>query len=74
MPGLERQRVAADQVRPLVAVHAHAVADAMGEVGVVGHVAGVDDDLARGGVHRLVRISASGTFDRSGLMSRIGVP
>ena len=56
---LQRQRllppehVVAHQVRPLVAVHAHAVADAVGEVLEARAVAGVDDHLARGGVDRL---------------------
>jgi hypothetical protein len=42
--------VAADQIGPLVAVHAHAVSEAMGEVLVIGAVACVGDDFARGGV------------------------
>src|SRR5208282_2645928 len=48
---LEFCRVAAHQVGPLVAVHAHAVSQAMGEVHVTGAEARFGDDLARGGVH-----------------------
>ena len=45
--------VAADEVGPLVHVHADAVADAVGEVFVVGAEAGVGDDVAGGGVDGL---------------------
>src|SRR5689334_23685399 len=44
--------VAAHQVRPFMAVHADAVAQAMREVAVVGTEARVGDDLARGAIHR----------------------
>src|SRR3981189_1533017 len=47
---LEFRGVAADQIRPLVAVHAHAVSQAMREIFVVRAVARVGDDLTRGGV------------------------
>src|SRR5581483_5254166 len=53
--GRERQGVAAHQVGPLVAVHADAVAQAMGEVLVAGGEAGVADELARGRVHGFAR-------------------
>ena len=53
MPASERGGVAADEVGPLVAVHADAVAEAVGEVVVVGAVAGIGDDLAGGGVDRV---------------------
>src|SRR5258708_10829946 len=45
--------VAADEVGPLVAVHADAVAKAMGEALICGAEAAVRDDLAGGRVHRL---------------------
>ena len=35
-----------------MAVHAHAVSDAVLEKLVIGTVAGVDNDFARGGIHR----------------------
>src|SRR6476660_9339262 len=50
---LELLCVALPEVRPLVAVHADAVADAVREVLVARAEAGVRDDLAGGGVHRL---------------------
>src|SRR6266705_6591113 len=45
--------VAADEVRPLVAVHPDAVAHAVGEVPVAGAEAGLLDHLACRGVHGL---------------------
>ena len=51
--GGELLGVAADEVGPLVHVEADAVADAVGEVGEAGAVAGVGDDGARGGVDGL---------------------
>ena len=51
--GFERLGVAADQVGPLVSVHADAVTDAVGEGLVVGAEAGVGDDFAGGSVDRL---------------------
>ena len=42
--------VATHQVRPLVAVHAHAVTQAVGKVFVIRTVAGVGDYLASGRV------------------------
>src|SRR5580693_8718176 len=44
--GGERGGVAADEVGPLVAVHTNAVADAVGEVFIVGAEAGGGDDVA----------------------------
>src|SRR5258708_27778273 len=52
-PRPELGGVAADEVGPLVAVHADAVAKAMGEALVGGAEAAVRDDLAGGRVHRL---------------------
>src|SRR5438046_3116914 len=51
--GGERGGVAADQVGPFVAVHADAVTYAVGEVFVVGAVAGRGDEIAGGGVDGL---------------------
>ncbi len=51
--GLEGAGVAADEVVPLVHIHADAVADAVGEVLVVGAEAGGGDDVAGGGVDGL---------------------
>ena len=51
--GFQRGVVAADEVGPFVAVHADAVAEAVGEVLVVGAVAGGGDDVAGGGVDGL---------------------
>jgi len=45
---LKFRRVAADEIGPLVAVHAYAVSQAMREVFVIRAVARVGDDLARG--------------------------
>src|SRR5579864_2846731 len=45
-PGDERGGVAANEIRPFVTVHADAVAEAVGEVLVVGAVAGGSDDVA----------------------------
>ncbi len=52
MLACELRRVAADEIGPLVHIHADAVAEAVGEVFVVRSVAGVGDDFARGGVDR----------------------
>ena len=51
----ERRGVATDEVGPFVAVHADAVADAVGEVFVVGTEAGGGDDVASGCVDGLAR-------------------
>ena len=51
--GGEELGVAADQVGPLVHVHADAVADAVGEVLVIGTEAGGGDDVAGGGIYGL---------------------
>src|SRR5207244_8458870 len=52
-PRPQLRRVAAHQVRPLVAVHADAVAHAVREVLVAGPEAGLLDHAAGGGVHGL---------------------
>src|SRR3989304_1792518 len=52
-PGNETDGVPADDVRPLVAVEADAVAETVGEVSVAGTEAGVVQDLAGGGGPRL---------------------
>src|ERR1700682_6324914 len=52
-PGGNRRGIAADQVGPLVSVHANPVAYAMAKVFVVGAVAGVGNDFASGSVHSL---------------------
>src|SRR5947209_243362 len=49
--GRKDGRVAAHEVRPLMAVHAHSVTDAVGEVLVIGTVASVSDDLPSGRVN-----------------------
>jgi hypothetical protein len=51
--GCQGRGVAADEVGPFVAVHADAVADAVGEVFVVGAVAGGSDEVACCGVDGL---------------------
>ena len=51
--GGERGGIAADKIRPFVAVHADTVSDAVGEVFVVGAVAGGGDDIAGGFVDGL---------------------
>src|SRR6266478_3509094 len=59
--------VAADEVGPLVAVHADAVAEAVGEVLVVGAVAGGGDDVAGGGVDGLALDAWTGCGESGGL-------
>ena len=59
--------VAADEVGPFVAVHADAVADAVGEVFVVGAVAGGGDDVAGGGVDGLALHAGMGCGECGGL-------
>src|SRR5271170_6713717 len=63
----ERGGVAADEVGPLVAVHADAVADAVSEVFVVGAVAGGGDDVARGGVDSLALDAGTSGGEGGGL-------
>src|SRR6202011_569481 len=65
--GGERCGVAADEVGPLVAVHADAVAQAVGEVFVVGTVAGGGDDVAGGGVDSLALDAGMGGGEGGGL-------
>src|SRR5882757_4517041 len=65
--GGERCGVAADEVGPLVAVHADAVADAVGEMFVVGAVAGGGDDVAGGGVDGLALDAGMGGGESGGL-------
>ncbi len=50
--GLEQGGVVADEVGPFVAIHADAVAEAVGEVGIVGAEASVVNDFAGGGIDR----------------------
>ena len=59
--------VAADKVGPLVHVHADAVADAVGEVLVVGAEAGGGDDAAGGGVDGLHFYAGTGGGEGCGL-------
>ena len=65
--GGEGRGVAADEVGPFVAVHADAVADAVGEVFVVGAVACGGDDVACGGVDGLALDAGMGCGERGGL-------
>ena len=67
MPAASEFSVAADEVGPFVAVHADAVADAVGEVLVVGAEAGVGDDLAGGGVDGLAQDAGAGGGEGGGL-------
>ena len=63
----EWRGVAADEVGPLVPVHADAVAYAVGEVFVVGAVAGGGDDVAGGGVDGLALHAGMGGGECGGL-------
>ena len=65
--GGEGLGVAADEVVPLVHVHADAVADAVGEVFVVGAEAGGGDDVACGGVYGLHLRAGTGGGEGCGL-------
>src|SRR6202042_1849031 len=65
--GCQRQAIAPDQVRPLVAVHPQPVAHAMREVQVAGAIAGIHDDLTRGGVYGLARYPGPGRGERRAL-------
>ena len=65
--GLEQCGVAADEVGPLVAIHADAVAEAMGEDAVAGAEAGGGDDLAGGGVDGLGLDAGAGGGEGGGL-------
>ena len=56
----QRSGVAANEIGPLVAVHADAVADAVGEVFIVGAVAGGGDDIACGCVDGLALHAGAG--------------
>lgn len=56
--------VAADEVGPLVTVHADAVAEAVGEVLVIGAVVGVGDDFACGVVDRVAWNAGTGCGER----------
>ena len=71
--GGERSGVAADEIRPFVAVHADAVTYAVGEVLVVGTVAGGGDDAAGGGVDGLALDTGMGGRDggRLGLVDDV---
>src|ERR1700738_1932946 len=59
--------VAADEVGPLVAVHADAVTEAVGEGLVAGAEAGVGDDGAGGGVDGVAGDSGAGGGEGGGL-------
>ena len=65
--GFEDGVVAADEIGPLVAVHADAVAEAVGEVFVVGAVAGVGDDFAGGVVDGVAGCSGLACGEGGGL-------
>ena len=67
MPGGERGGVATDEIGPLVAVHADTVAEAVGEVFVVGAEAGGGDDVAGCGVDGLALHSGVSCGERGGL-------
>jgi hypothetical protein len=67
--GFDEAGVAADEVVPLVHVHADAVADAVGEVLVVGAEAGSGDDVAGGVVYGLHLDAGTGGSERGGLGS-----
>ena len=47
----KRKLVSANQIRPFVTVHPHAVTHAMGEVLVVRTESGIGNHFARSGVH-----------------------
>ena len=65
--GGERCGIAANEVRPLVTVHADAVAEAVVEVFVVGAVAGGGDEVAGGGVDGLTLDAGMGGGEGGGL-------
>lgn len=65
--GFERKGVASDEIGPLVAVHADAVAEPMAEVLVAGAVARVGDDLAGGCVDGLAGGSGFACGEGGGL-------
>lgn len=65
--GFERSVVAAYEVRPLVAVHADAVAEAVSEVLIVGTVAGVGDHFAGGIINSVAGLTGFACSERSGL-------
>ncbi len=65
--GCEGRGVAANEIGPLVAVHADAVTDAVGEVFVVGAVACGGDDRARGSVDGLTLDAGAGCCESFGL-------
>src|SRR5262245_36137565 len=58
------QRVAPHEIRPFVAIHPEAMADAVGEVLVVGAESRVDDHCSRGRVDRLALDAGSCRFER----------
>src|SRR5580698_3559169 len=60
----QQRSVAAHQIRPLVAVHAHTVAETMWKELVVWSIAGVGDDLARSCVHGLAFDAGPGCLQR----------
>src|SRR5258708_1212708 len=66
---LQPSRVAADEVGPFVNVHAHAMADAMPEVFVIGTKASIGDDFSGGGIHALAGHSRSRSAEGSALRS-----
>src|SRR3954468_8932028 len=49
--GFELSFVSADQIRPFMTVHAHAVSHAMGEKRIVETVSSIADDFSGGSVH-----------------------
>src|SRR5437879_4140363 len=61
----ESRAVSANQVRPFVAIHAHAVSDAVREIFIVRSIARFGNDLARSGIH-----AATGLFRVSGFQRR----
>src|ERR1700750_2026918 len=71
--GGEGRGIAADEIRPFVSVHADSVADTMGEVFVVGTVAGGGDDVAGGSVDGLALDAGTGGGEggRLGLMNDV---
>lgn len=62
---LQWESVAANQIRPFVAIHTDSMTDAMGEVRVIRAVAGSSDNFARSGVHGLAFDSRFGGFQSS---------
>ncbi len=61
--GRQRKSIAANQVWPLVAIQADAMAEAVREVFVAGTITGVADYLARGGIDGLAFDARSGGLE-----------